>query len=115
MTVHQVMQSKWTLAGLVAAIVSLPNLGKGLGAVAYLVNTPKVAYAAQSQAEDTASEFQQYLAAQRAYTEALNDYTRQMQERQAPSVIERYWDAEAQRYYCDDGTTLWWATADGTC
>lgn len=104
MTVHQLMQSRWTLAGLVAALVALPNLGKGLGALSWLVNAPTIAYAAKGQADETADQFQQYLAEQRAYTQALQDYTAQMQ-RQLPNQVVphgmREWEADGTCWECD--------------
>lgn len=100
MNVQSVMQSKWTLAGLVAALVALPNLGKGLSALSWLVNSPTVAYAAKGQADDTADQFQQYLAEQRAYTQALNDYTKQMQRQQQAPALEWWQDERGAWWYC---------------
>ena len=43
----------------------------------------------------------------------------QQQQQQVPNQPARqpgrFWDDEAQRFYCDDGWTTWWADAEGRC
>lgn len=81
------MKFDWTprntgivVAGVMSAIFALPKLGDGLDYLRKVLGTTEVAYAAKEQAEDTASEFQQYLQRQEAYTEALNSYVAQQQD-----------------------------------
>lgn len=65
------MKTDWTPknltivgSGVVAALLILPNLGKGWEAVKYLADAPPTAYAAKGQAEAVQSDFSAYLEAQ---------------------------------------------------
>ena len=114
------------LGGVISALIILPNLGRGLEVLAYVVNTPSIAYAAKSTAEDVDDKFQQYLAKQDAVAEALNKYVgQQQQQQQMPTPmqtlplpqpsIHRLWDDTERRYYCQTDTQWWWADGNGYC
>ena len=57
-----------------------------------------------------ARELQGYTRAQ----QQMNQQVQQQAPNQAPS-IQRYWDDDAQAFYCDDGQQAWWADAEGRC
>ena len=42
-------------------------------------------------------------------------YAAQQAPNQAAPHVSKYWDAEAHRYYCEDGEQSWWADAQGNC
>jgi Neuraminidase (sialidase) len=64
----------------------------------------EVAYAAMEQADETAAQFDRYLIEQRAYTQALQQYTEQLQEQQmAPQQNQSFLienDAQGNTWCC---------------
>ena len=91
-------------SGVMAALLVLPNLGKGLELAAHIINTPTVAYAAKEVADTVQNDFQDYLQEQRAYTKALNDYTEQLQQQQvqqsAPQSNIKEWQDREGTWWC---------------
>jgi hypothetical protein len=117
----------WWLATIaVGVIVFVATLPKRLDTVEAGVQTAtEKAEEADEKAEKVDDDFRDYLKSQQEVAEALNKYVAQQQQ-QAPnqayqrapeplSAIERYWDEQEQRYYCDDGQQLWWADSEGAC
>src|SRR3990167_2303791 len=122
------MKTEWTRknltiagSGVVAALLVLPNLGKGIDAVVYLAQTPAVAYAAKQTAEQVDDHFQRYLEKQEAVANALNAYVQQQQQQQRPPPVPDedqltlppplIWiepDLTDERSVCTDGQALWW-------
>ena len=70
-------QKGWSVAGLAALLIALPNLGKGMDFVVHIYRTPEVAFAAYDKAEQTDREFDRYLAQQDATAKALQQYIQQ--------------------------------------
>lgn len=104
LTLAEIAKSKWSLAGLASAIVILPNIGKGLDAVGYLIQTPSVAYAAKQTAEKVDEQFERYIERQDAVAEALNSYVQQQQRQQLPMTAPA---PEARQITEEDDTGCW--------
>jgi len=122
------MKTEWTRknltiagSGVVAALLVLPNLGKGIDAVVYLAQTPAVAYAAKQTAEQVDDHFQRYLEKQEAVANALNAYVAQQQQQQQrrppvpdtdePTIPPLIWiepDMVEGKQVCSDGEQRWW-------
>ena len=127
----------WTVgSGVVAALLVLPNLGKGWEALKYLADSPPAAYAAKAMSEAVRSDFDRYIEAQ---TQALqqeqlrlelqqeyNQKLMEMQQQQraptqpmvpgipanpTPPGIPEVWIEPALvdgRLVCADGEGRWW-------
>ena len=91
-------QKGWSLAGIAAFLVMLPNLGKGMDFVVHIYRTPEVAFAAYEQAQDTDKRFERYLTQQDATAKALQQYIQQ-QGSQPRNWTEQ--DAQGNWWVCD--------------
>lgn len=84
-----------------------------------------VAVEAKGTAEGVEEKFGRYLEQQAQAIETQNKIAEAIQgyaaQQQIPNqayrapAIERLWDEEAQRWYCDDGRQLYWADKEGNC
>lgn len=120
---------------IVAALIALPNLEKGMAVLLRWYQTPSVAEAAMQKATETDQEFEEYLRQQRealkvqqAYADAQQAFAKQLMDQQQrpmtqqavpnapPPAPIRYWDQASGAYYCcaaDDPQCLrgyWWCS-----
>src|SRR3990167_11201840 len=119
------MTTNWTpknlvivVSGIIGALLILPNLGKGWGSVKYVADAFPAAYAGEATAKAVKSDFDRYIEQQeealkleKQRNELQEDYNKKLteiQQQQIPNqpyrapAIERLWDEQEQRYYCDD-------------
>lgn len=68
---------------------------------------------AQETAEQVDEDFRDYLEAQQKVADALNRYVAQQTQQRPVPHSTRLWDADAQRWYCDDGVETWWEPQEG--
>lgn len=85
------------ILGTAGVMVALSQIGKFARESSYVVQAIPTAYAAKAQAEETASQFEQYLTEQRAYTKALNSYIGQQQ---AAPPIQTWRDPQGGLWCC---------------
>ena len=139
------MKTDWTPknltiagSGVIAALLILPNLGKGWEALKYWVDSVPTAYAGKAQADAVRSDFDRYIDAQQealkleqqrnALQEEYNKKLMELQQQQAPnqamnqrlpmineSVI--WIESELVDGYqvCTDGVARWWWEAERGC
>ena len=116
------------LAGgsIISLLLIVPNLGKGLDGVAYLIKVPSIAYAAKDTADGVDHRFDQYIQQQQQaietqnkIAEAIAGYTQQQQQQQNamqplphhPGPIQEYdpsgvlWCCQTTREQCWDEHT----------
>jgi hypothetical protein len=91
----------WTIAGIAAFGAMIPNLER----VAWLINAPKVAYAASDIAETTERDFDKFITVFEAQQQVQQAYyQQQMKQEQADMVrIER----KRGKDYCCHGEVCW--------
>lgn len=104
LTLSDLAKSKWSIAGLISAIVILPNLGKGLTALSWLVGAPAAAYAGKETAEHVDERFERYIESQDAVTQALNNYVQHQAQQQLPMDPPA---PEAQWWTAEDAKGCW--------
>lgn len=103
-------KTAWTVGcGVVAALLILPNLDKGLEVVGKLANLVPTAYAAKATAEQVDEKFERYLERQDAVNQAIQGYTQQLQQH-VPTAVRgappppglREWDPQRNLFWCCD-------------
>lgn len=99
------------LLTIVSGLLILAGSFTQLEKMAWLIRVPSVAYAAQSQADETADQFERYLLEQRAATRALQDYTQQLQQQQTQQQWHpiRQTDQSGQAWCCDTTIDRCWS------
>lgn len=112
-----------------AALLILPNLGKGWEALKYWIDSVPTAYAGKAKAEEVRSDFDQYIAQrqeelklEKQRNELQENYNKKLldiQQQQAPNQADtpEVWWAQDEdgAWYCTDGRESWWPTQEGTC
>ena len=104
-------QNPWAAGSLIAVLLALPNLEKGMDVVSRYYNAPTVAEAAQQQVEQTDEKLTAYMQAQTALIGELRGYV-QAQQARPHTTPSRQWDPQAQRWMCcDDSPAVCWRDA----
>lgn len=126
MTLSEVAQHKGVRWGaLVALLVGVTKFDEGLSLVWRKWNADVEAAEAKKMAQEVDSELDQFLVAQRealiaqeAYQQAQQEFANQLMQQQLPNPISatrtmRLWDAEEERWFCDNGVESWWEPKEG--
>ena len=119
MPFSSIVTSRWTIAGVVAFILTAPKFGEGMNWLIRIWNTPEVAYAGQATATEVKSDFDRFISQreeelklEKQRNELQEDYNQkllQLQQQQVPNqMYQRQYQAEPSVWREQDSQGDWW-------
>src|SRR3990167_3604271 len=103
----------WQLPAIIGGcLVGLGAVGTGIVKFSAYLTLPEKVEAGEVKNEEQDKQLNSLIQIQE-YWKGI--YAAQQAPNQAAPHVSKYWDDEAQRYYCDDGEQAWWVDAQGNC